>query len=728
MNPTTNQDEFQTYGVDPLDPEAGAGGAAAPMKANKWLQILKKSAQQQPSQQQQGQQQFSPVQTYNTLGNIGGQIAKYFMANGGTAHGPTPAIIGEAGREMLTHDDGSQELIESPQARMLGTNGTDTVTPLTRGPHHPTSAGKSLMHRLKIKHRFGDGGIVDGEYPEYGPDGLPLDPGPRMFHPPPDKVLDQPMPMDVPAEELTSPELPRDPMGGAIAPARGAAMGPVPPSVRDQLAALKQPVREKPSLLRQLAAGAIGGAAGYVNAAGRVRHPIDMTAAENAIKYPGYGQQVQDYTRQKADLTNQLAQQQGGVADQQAQAGLAHTRAQTDLSKKQAENFGYATLGQMVEKGGVIEDAGHPTLTSPEADQSEQAAHRGSHMQVGGKNVYMPTAAEKAEGEARGKKAGWVQITKELADAVPEMGLKEGDSVPPTVARGIQSIVQKKKSNPQLKFEHFTDDNTGDVTTVGFDPTTGKAVSTDTQRGIAKKRPQVISVTNQIANDPENVGAEVEAMLQSPDRFHDIKNAALQQKVSRSWTARTGLPPPVKIDAQTKTMESGSQIALQHVANIKALMADPEIQQRLGPILGRIGNAEQDIGATAGLSPSAAQKAQDLRASLTYLFLREGRALFGGRPPEKLMARLDTTSPKVAETLPMLNGALGAVDRSARSAIISAERQRFGGKTRPGFKPGYEVAPVEAGGGVNVTDPRGTVHTFPNQAAADDFKKKAGIK
>ena len=183
---TPSLGEFDTYGIDPLDPNAGTwagsngdfggetanpsamGGAAAPaapMQANRWLQILRNiGGQGQRQQQQQGQQKWNPVQTYSTLGNIAGGIGRMIAgyAGGGVIQGPTPGILGEAGPEMLQHQDGSEEYIGSPQVRMLGANGTDTITPLT-SKRKPTPEGKNLINRLRVKHRFADGGTVDGE-------------------------------------------------------------------------------------------------------------------------------------------------------------------------------------------------------------------------------------------------------------------------------------------------------------------------------------------------------------------------------------------------------------------------------------------------------------------------------------------------------------------------------------------------------------------------------------
>jgi len=47
-----------------------------------------------------------------------------------------------------------------------------------------------------------------------------------------------------------------------------------------------------------------------------------------------------------------------------------------------------------------------------------------------------------------------------------------------------------------------------------------------------------------------------------------------------------------------------------------------------------------------------------------------------------------------------------------------------------GIQPKIQTGknPGAGGGSVQVTDPRGVVHTFPDQNSADNFKKAAGIK
>lgn len=427
-------DEFQTYGIDPLNPQvdsgqSSSGGPAQPIQPNAWLKILQRM-RQQPSGQQQGmgQRGWNPVQTYSSLGNMAGQAAAqlFGLADGGFVHGPTRAMIGEAGPEELIHGDGSRELIAGPQLRTLGTNGNDAVVPLTPGPHRPNEAMRSILKRLHIK-RFGDGGFVDDEDPY----AMPYGPGPDFGEPPP---------------MLNSPESAMIPDWVGSAADSGMSPGIAPPTreqiIRDKIAALKTPVPSKPSILQRLGAGALGAAAGYVNASGKRMQPIDASGGQQAILHPGFGQQVAEFQGQQADLQRQLEAEKATQANAYQQAQMAHLGAQTDLTKAQTSQFGYDKLMGALEKNAVIEDQEAPRLTSPEADQAEQARHAGSHMQVGGKRVYFPTQAEQEESKRRGQKANYEEIPAVVA---AELGLTKGMRVPPDVAQRYYATYAKSQ-------------------------------------------------------------------------------------------------------------------------------------------------------------------------------------------------------------------------------------------------------------------------------------------
>lgn len=452
--------------------EQGPSGAGAPAQPNGWIQYLQRLRQQkmqngQTALQQPQQQHMAPsTQAYNQIGQMagmglsallrpkvknvgqdaqdqgiaagtstpmpmlgpdpsvgGGDNFSDFMpefANGAQdVQGPIPGVVAEAGPELISNDNGNQEVVRRPQVRMLGVGGTDTITPLTGPPHIPTPAGRKLLKRLHPRHRFADGGEVydDSE------DAQPLAPDPSgstpwnaAYNPPP----------------LQSPEMGPIFSGqdAANAGAVNAPPGTPPLSIRDQLAALKMPIPKKPSILQRLAAGAIGGAAGYVNASGKRMNPINAGPAENALLYPGYGQQMQQYAAQRQDLQNQLAQQTGAVSDQTQQAQLQHLQAQTALTQQQVKN---APLLQTLEHSELIPD--------PDPQRANPTQYPGTHLgAIGpqGTPMYRPTAGE-------------LEAQKKTADAKAKQDLYE--ELPPVVATALG--VDPKKRYPSDVAERY---------------------------------------------------------------------------------------------------------------------------------------------------------------------------------------------------------------------------------------------------------------------------------
>jgi len=193
---------------------------------------------------------------------------------------------------------------------------------------------------------------------------------------------------------------------------------------------------------------------------------------------------------------------------------------------------------------------------------------------------------------------------------------------------------------------------------------------------------------------PDAIAGIVEQMKESPDLIHTITDQSIKNLVIQRWNAETGLPAPRPLRAEMQRTEDTAEIALNHLDVVRNTLRDPVILQRLGPALGRLGNLEQNIGDTMGLSPNESRKIQEFRTGLNYFFFREGRALLSGRPAERLMEQFSKTSANVAMTLPLIEGALAGAETMARAAKISAERYRFGGRTRLGYDPHL---PMETG-------------------------------
>lgn len=93
----------------------------------------------------------------------------------------------------------------------------------------------------------------------------------------------------------------------------------------------QMPIRPKPKLLNSIAAGALGAAAGYSNAARRAA-PIDVKTATDPILYPGYDQKLASWQSRQA-----AAKQQVENFGQQVGAEMASQKAQSEAQLKYAQ-------------------------------------------------------------------------------------------------------------------------------------------------------------------------------------------------------------------------------------------------------------------------------------------------------------------------------------------------------------------------------------------------------
>lgn len=187
----------------------------------------------------------------------------------------------------------------------------------------------------------------------------------------------------------------------------------------------------------------------------------------------------------------------------------------------------------------------------------------------------------------------------------------------------------------------------------------------------------------------------VDNILANPDL--KLPAGKLGNAIEQQFTKKTGLPLPIPTTAPMRDRLVSANMALKAVQELREDLKDPDIQKRLGPILGRVGNAEQDTGATIGLSPQAAQKAARLRANMRYLFANELKTNIGARPSEFLAKQLESASPNVKLNDPMLLGTLQGVEDSALRTHDAVDQSRFGGKMRSraqrGLTPSVTITP-----------------------------------
>jgi hypothetical protein len=105
----------------------------------------------------------------------------------------------------------------------------------------------------------------------------------------------------------------------------------------------QHPVPKKPGFLQNLAAAGIGAMAGYTNAAGRVRKPIDASGAIQSIQYPGLPRQMAAWEAQKEAAQAQMATEQEKLAQVAKQRQIATTEetaaAMQEMRRMQAAEY-----------------------------------------------------------------------------------------------------------------------------------------------------------------------------------------------------------------------------------------------------------------------------------------------------------------------------------------------------------------------------------------------------
>ena len=174
----------------------------------------------------------------------------------------------------------------------------------------------------------------------------------------------------------------------------------------------------------------------------------------------------------------------------------------------------------------------------------------------------------------------------------------------------------------------------------------------------------------------------VKQLQDNPDSIAEMP-AELRSTVGKGFTEATGLPLPTKVGEAAKTQETAARNALDGATFIQKALQNPEIRANLGPIMGRLGLAEQTLGSAPQLSPEASALAQELRTRMRYFVFQEGKAILGGRLPQQLMMQLESSSPNPTMDPAMLEGALNGAAGNAKAVMENVDKQRFGGQARP---------------------------------------------
>src|SRR5215831_5746737 len=101
---------------------------------------------------------------------------------------------------------------------------------------------------------------------------------------------------------------------------------------------------------------------------------------------------------------------------------------------------------------------------------------------------------------------------------------------------------------------------------------------------------------NNIEYGADTVPFWVQQIKENPDSI-SLMPDKLRSTVGVAFNKQYGLPLPKPLEGQGKAQETAARIAQDNIAYVRNVLNNPEIAKQIGPILGRLGEAEQATGA-----------------------------------------------------------------------------------------------------------------------------------
>lgn len=169
----------------------------------------------------------------------------------------------------------------------------------------------------------------------------------------------------------------------------------------------------------------------------------------------------------------------------------------------------------------------------------------------------------------------------------------------------------------------------------------------------------------------ENPGAEPNKTYRTRPDYRQIQMA---------YNKRYGLPFPNDLTGMELTARDAADKTLGYVNTAVRLINDPDVAKSVGRIWGTVGTFEQWIKSPifGRLDPVAAQKAQELRTALNYLFFQEGTVVTrAGRVSDKTLEILGHTAPKTTQDLNFFKGSLQGIKDTIDIIADETFKERF---------------------------------------------------
>lgn len=397
-------------------------------------------------------------------------------------------------------------------------------------------------------------------------------------------------------------------------------------------------------------------------------HTGDFTPIEGRIqpkslaflqeKEAAHQQQLRTATKEQGEIRNTAL---GHISE--ALYGLSQLKDKNGNQDLAAINANWGPTVQNLVSNGLFKDAGLDPAQIPTSIQDpSQITHY--QAQIGG------AAAAQAKALAAQEEAG--KATKATAEG--KIAASQAANQSPI---GLLPEEQVKATQAAAQLAHEQNVSTEQHRHNLSEESTARLTAAVSQGRLAQEQ-----FINGMKYGPGTSDYWVQQLQQNPDSVKELP-AELRSSVGKKFTSVTGLPLPTPANAQAQQTETAARNALDGASFIQEALKNPEIRANLGPIMGRLGSAEQALGSAPNLSPEAAQLAQELRTRMRYFVFQEGKAILGGRLPQQLMQQLESSSANPHMDPDVLTGALNGAIGNAKTVMDNVDASRFGGQMRP---------------------------------------------
>lgn len=227
-------------------------------------------------------------------------------------------------------------------------------------------------------------------------------------------------------------------------------------------------------------------------------------------------------------------------------------------------------------------------------------------------------------------------------------------------------------------------------------------------------RDKLVNQEAQLSGAKAEASAKAQAMYAEPKAKGAAKgktDVEYDPNIVNKEATRASTIERAKMDARfnapnatDKLRQEATTTSISHINNLRNLASDPWISTHMGPILGRINEFGQIVGANpVAKTPEESRKESDFLHSITLATVWEASALSRGQGVYRLVQTLKNTIASGHMDSPTFLGALDAAERSAANSYKSFKgtdpeilKKATGSGAKTSGRPRYTIgAPLE---------------------------------